>query len=231
MLGFLVKAEPFLSLLSLTRRWTLCSLHYIYTHCFTTSIPVYSRPGTESFDPSLHAHTKMRSCHSTACWTFPAPANFPPVRIQHPKCKAAPLWTRRTARQVAIQHAPLKAPYVLYFAAGGEKFEMSTRATERASCWDVRFLWRHTTGARPRYTFSAPALNPTSPTTGTNTCNDASNVLTATCEVKNRNGHALTPTCSSFPLLSFVPWEFGLGSIRLRDKCYISPLQNKHRGS
>ena len=75
-------------------------------------LSVYSRPKTESFDPSLRARTKMMSCHSTVCWSSPAAARSRPVCTQLPNPQTRQLWmrTRMRRRRPQVLTQPLK-PY------------------------------------------------------------------------------------------------------------------------
>lgn len=66
-------------------------------NCIKGYFTVYSRPKTESSDRSLRAHTKMKNCHSTVCWSSPAPARSRPACTQHPKSKTSQLWMRSAA--------------------------------------------------------------------------------------------------------------------------------------
>lgn len=99
---------------------------------------VYSRPETESFDPSLRAHIKMKNCHSTVCWISPAPARSLPACTQHPNPKLCQLWMRsaalmwRSQPQVQIK---LEFHQILLWmspAACGEKLKVSTQAAQRS---------------------------------------------------------------------------------------------------
>lgn len=74
-------------------------------------LSVYSRPKTESFDPSLRARTKMMSCHSTACWSSPAAARSRPVctQLPNPQTRQLRMWMRtRRRRRPQVHTQPLK---------------------------------------------------------------------------------------------------------------------------
>ncbi|XP_049892793.1 PCNA-interacting partner isoform X2 [Epinephelus moara] len=82
---------------------------------------------TKSFDPSLRAHTKMKNCHSTGCWSSPAPARSQPVCTQHPNSKPSQLWMKTAALMWSSQPKP--------------SLHLNARIRSRAAC-SGGLLWR-----------------------------------------------------------------------------------------
>ena len=90
---------------------------------------IHSRLKTKSCDPSLRAHTKKRSCHSTVCWSSPAAARSRPACTLRQRSGPVQMW-RRTAALVRREEAQVRT-------SGNTTGTFCTRRAAFPFCWDI----------------------------------------------------------------------------------------------